>query len=70
MEATEDATNKVAANAGFFVGVIPEYLKCIAIKPIQAIFGTEPKETFFILDTTYDCIIRKTILDLEMAEIV
>lgn len=65
-----ETMDEVAADAGAVVGIISKYFKSVSVKAIESILGTEPHESFFILQAADDGVVGEAVFDLEMSEIV
>jgi hypothetical protein len=62
--------DKIIADAGRILGIIPKHFKGITVKPVQPILCTEPKKTFAVLHAGKHGVIGKAILYLVVPEIV
>ena len=61
--------NEITANAAAVARIAPENLKAVSIKPVKPIFGAKPQKPIFILHTTDNRIVGKSIFYLEVPEI-
>jgi len=65
-----ETADKIIADAGRILRIVPEHFKGISVEPVESIFCPKPKEPFAILYTAEHCIVGEPILYLVVPEIV